>query len=41
MEVSLGNDTYSEEIIVDYGNKKHNRLFQVQTILTMKIYRVI
>ncbi|HCD5505267.1 SdrD B-like domain-containing protein, partial [Staphylococcus aureus] len=22
MEVSLGNDTYSEEIIVDYGNKK-------------------
>lgn len=41
MEVTLGNDTYSEEIIVDYGNKKHNRLFQVQTILTMKIYRVI
>lgn len=22
MEVSLGNDIYSEEIIVDYGNKK-------------------
>ncbi len=22
MEVTLGNDTYSEEVIVDYGNKK-------------------
>lgn len=38
MEVTLGNDAYSEEIIVDYGNKKHNRLLQVQIILIMKIY---
>ena len=41
MEVTLGNDAYSEEIIVDYGNKKHNRLFQVQTISIMKIYHEI
>ena len=37
MEVTLGNDSYSKEVIVDYGNKKHNRLFQVQIISTMKI----
>ncbi|HDH5880337.1 TPA: fibrinogen-binding adhesin SdrG C-terminal domain-containing protein, partial [Staphylococcus aureus] len=26
MEVTLGNDTYSEEVIVDYGNKKGQQL---------------
>lgn len=41
MEVTLGNDKYSKDVIVDYGNKKDNNSFQVQTILTMKIYHVI
>ena len=34
MEVSLGNDTYSEEIIVDYGNKKAQPL-----ISSTKLYQ--
>ncbi len=41
MEVTLGNDTYSKDVIVDYGNQKVNNLFRVQIILIMKICHVI